>query len=469
MEEEKRLPRNIRQIGETEDNVRVYLEDYAYTFIRKLDVRRESRAGILLGSREMAEGKQCFFLRGAVELEGLIREDGIHFSEETWKAAETEISSYFSECSICGWFIRAKEDTGLNRNLLKKVHEQVFAEEDCLMYLREDENDCFWLGEGGSIRKLRGYCVYYERNFQMQNYMLSCRERPESETVNDRAAQNFRKIMKSRQKEKQTQPAVWTQIATAAAVAVIFVGSLYLIGQAVIRQNRDSQVPAFAVGASVERESPEAENGGMEPESGTGGKRANRGSTESGMSGSESTDGGMSDNESAGSGTSDRESAGSKNVNGDRTDDSTEKNTESEKGTAEYPDRAANTDEMEADGKAAGNKSSEPDIGGLKIDLPTLRFELETGTQGSQEADLTAGAETVQSAGTNEAASVPGSEETVQAQAVAGTRYVIQPGDTLAQLSIRFYGTTDMIPQICEKNGISNPNTIFIGQEIELP
>ena len=124
---------------------------------------------------------------------------------------------------------------------------------------------------------------------------------------------------------------------------------------------------------------------------------------------------------------------------------------------------------MEADGKAAGNKSSEPDIGGLKIDLPTLRFELETGTQGSQEADLTAGAETVQSAGTNEAASVPGSEETVQAQAVAGTRYVIQPGDTLAQLSIRFYGTTDMIPQICEKNGISNPNTIFIGQEIELP
>lgn len=462
MEEEKRLPRNIRQIGETEDNVRVYLEDYAYTFIRKLDVRRESRAGILLGSREMAEGKQCFFLRGAVELEGLIGEDGIHFSEETWKAAETEISSYFSDCSICGWFIRAKEDTSPDRNLLKKVHEQVFAEEDCLMYLREDENDCFWLGEGGSIRKLKGYCVYYERNFQMQNYMLSCRERPAGETVNDRAAQNFRKIMKSRQKEKQTQPAVWTQIATAAAVAVIFVGSLYLIGQAVIRQNRDSQVPAFAVGASVERESPESETGSAKEESGTGEERA--------------------DSASTGVGRADSESAG--------------KSTESVEDTAEYQNPAANTDETNADGKTAGSKSSESDLGGLKIDLPTLRFEPETGVPGSQGTDLTAGAETAQaagektstkepgengaassaeetapaqSAGTSGAASAPGSEETVQAQAVPGTKYVIQPGDTLAQLSIRFYGTTDMIPQICEKNGISNPNTIFIGQEIELP
>ena len=36
MEEEKRLPKNIRQMAEKEERVRVYLEDYAYTFIHKL-------------------------------------------------------------------------------------------------------------------------------------------------------------------------------------------------------------------------------------------------------------------------------------------------------------------------------------------------------------------------------------------------------------------------------------------------
>ena len=34
MEEEKKLPKNIRQMAEKEERVRVYLEDYAYTFIR---------------------------------------------------------------------------------------------------------------------------------------------------------------------------------------------------------------------------------------------------------------------------------------------------------------------------------------------------------------------------------------------------------------------------------------------------
>ena len=37
MEEEKKLPKNIRQMAEKEERVRVYLEDYAYTFIRKLN------------------------------------------------------------------------------------------------------------------------------------------------------------------------------------------------------------------------------------------------------------------------------------------------------------------------------------------------------------------------------------------------------------------------------------------------
>ena len=47
MEEEKKLPKNIRQMAEKEERVRVYLEDYAYTFIRKLNCTGHVRTGIL--------------------------------------------------------------------------------------------------------------------------------------------------------------------------------------------------------------------------------------------------------------------------------------------------------------------------------------------------------------------------------------------------------------------------------------
>lgn len=47
MEEEKKLPKNIRQMAEKEERVRVYLEDYAYTFIRKLNCTGHVRTGYI--------------------------------------------------------------------------------------------------------------------------------------------------------------------------------------------------------------------------------------------------------------------------------------------------------------------------------------------------------------------------------------------------------------------------------------
>ena len=58
MEEEKKLPKNIRQMAEKEERVRVYLEDYAYTFIRKLNCTGHVRTGILLGSKMVTENKK---------------------------------------------------------------------------------------------------------------------------------------------------------------------------------------------------------------------------------------------------------------------------------------------------------------------------------------------------------------------------------------------------------------------------
>lgn len=59
MEEEKKLPKNIRQMAEKEERVRVYLEDYAYTFIRKLNCTGHVRTGILLEAKWLQKTKDA--------------------------------------------------------------------------------------------------------------------------------------------------------------------------------------------------------------------------------------------------------------------------------------------------------------------------------------------------------------------------------------------------------------------------
>ena len=49
-----RLPKNIRQIGERDDIVRVYVEDYVNTYLKRLFPvgGQDLRAGLLLGNTE---------------------------------------------------------------------------------------------------------------------------------------------------------------------------------------------------------------------------------------------------------------------------------------------------------------------------------------------------------------------------------------------------------------------------------
>ena len=204
MEEEKKLPKNIRQMAEKEERVRVYLEDYAYTFIRKLNCTGHVRTGILLGSKMVTENKRCWFVKGAVELEdaqGSTEEENEQktaITQQVWDNTLSVIQEYFPGCSICGWFISGTEENFPDGEELKKTHRQIFSGENCLMYWKKGDEESFWMEEEDTILHLKGYFVYYEKNNEMQNYMLS-RNADQSEDVSDQAALNFRKIMKEKQ------------------------------------------------------------------------------------------------------------------------------------------------------------------------------------------------------------------------------------------------------------------------------
>ena len=65
-------------------------------------------------------------------------------------------------------------------------------------------------------------------------------------------------------------------------------------------------------------------------------------------------------------------------------------------------------------------------------------------------------------------------EETIEAAEPTGNSvvqesYTVQTGDTLAGISRAYYGTDEMISEICNLNGISNGDYIQVGEIILLP
>ena len=47
--------------------------------------------------------------------------------------------------------------------------------------------------------------------------------------------------------------------------------------------------------------------------------------------------------------------------------------------------------------------------------------------------------------------------------------YIVEEGDNLGYISLKFYGTSDMVSSIMEVNGMDDANKIYSGQKIKLP
>ena len=85
-----KLPKNIRQIGDTDQVVRLYVEDYVNTYLKRLYPagNQTLRVGLLLGNTENYDGTPYIFIDGAIEMEDVeVSGEKVEFSENAWKKA----------------------------------------------------------------------------------------------------------------------------------------------------------------------------------------------------------------------------------------------------------------------------------------------------------------------------------------------------------------------------------------------
>lgn len=407
-----KLPKNIRQVGERDQVVKLYIEDYVNTYLKRLYPAggQDLRVGLLLGEIRTEEGIPFLFIDGALEMEQVTREgEKVEFTEEAWKKAYQVMEQMFPHRSVQGWFLCGAPGCTLSPLDYWKQHGQYFSEKNQLMYLNsglEGEEAIYTASEDG-FYKLRGYSIYYERNQMMQDYMVSRKDarRVESGT-RDMVIQDFRDRMEERkQSVGHARSAIGLLGGTCSVLAVlVLAGGLVMFGN--YRKMKDME----AVIASV-----------MPSDVKTGGLRSFAGQDEDGDLEVESVPGEV------------------------------------------YPtladiviDQGTGTDVNAAGNDAAGMEAGADAAGNTNAGTSA------SGAQNASETSTPHGGNAGASADAAPAAAV------VQIPSDA-VKYVVQEGETLYGICIERYHSMAQIPQICAWNGLADENHISVGQELYLP
>lgn len=170
------LPNNVRQIGNEQGNRRVYIEDYAYSFIKDIvvDEDEDGAVGILLGDTQEADGITYIFIKGVVEVtNAAVFTDRIAFTEETWPVTRKYIERYFREFNILGWYLCSSKITDKNMDIINEADSNSFNEKDNVFFMvNSGAGDEVFMEKGEKgLSPLTGYTVYFEKNNSMQRYM----------------------------------------------------------------------------------------------------------------------------------------------------------------------------------------------------------------------------------------------------------------------------------------------------------
>ena len=435
-----KLPKNTRQIGERDQSVRLYLEDYVNTYLKRLFPKggQDLRVGVLLGTSEEHDGVPYLFVDGALEMEDVAEQgEKVELTESAWKKVYQDMDRLCPKRSVLGWFLCGAPGAALSPLNYWKQHGQYFAGKNQLMYLNsglEGEEAVYITSEDG-FYKLRGYHIYYERNQMMQDYMIMRKDVRRVETgTGEPVVRDFRQRMeenKSQITSRRGSIRVLGSLCSALAMVV-------LAGGVVMVNNYDKMQKMESVLTSVLPEGISWQNSlsAVENSQKKGGLLRN------------SQTGQMSGTENGGDNLLVEHASGGVNPT-----------LAHETMSETYPETAGqsqNETVMEAeeqnrvseDGQADGERPAEA--------------ENQTGTDQPSSHDP-AGTKTAPAQATTE------SDRAAISAALASGTYQIQPGETLYGICLKLYGNGSRLEEICRLNGLEDENKIMAGQNLILP
>lgn len=446
------LPKNLIQMGKPDRTHKIFVEDYIISYIKEWNRESDGQpAGIALYGQVYKESNyKYYFMYGASRIEGLDRR-GPYLSQSDREEINNVGNRYFEEYSFLGWCI-----------------------------VREELPETIFLDTRGKAIEVNGYACFFEKNESMLNFMLEMDERekrcarqaennPEN-AVMDNAWADASPAVQDGQADGQTETTVFqgeyggnyrslpleNRIAAAKkasdknaasektasykkknrqmikhlermkmAAAAMFV-VLCVIGITTINDPdkiEEMQVAARQVITDLSQQKiPDAENDNALTANGSA---HTAGSATNGTGITGTTVAATGGNTATANGTP--TTANGANTTGGN--------------TATANDNTTATNATGTSGTTTGSSAS-----GMPWSDVTPPDAFPTGTTGT----------------------ATGTTGTIQT-ATQPTSYTIMRGDTLNAICRRKYGDLGMVKQVCELNGIKNPNNIEVGQTILLP
>lgn len=232
-----KMPKNIRQIGKVNGNRKIYMEDYVMTFIKQLSGEDYSqcKAAVLVGQYVKVENTRNLFVSGAIEVEGIDTTGDITFSNDIWTNIYELIKKYFVDMEIVGWFLGGPGYLLEDEEKIRKAHIDNFAGQDktLLTYDNMEKEETFLIFENNRLVKQDGYYIYYEKNEEMQTYMVEHKNiQKGEEKYDDRVTKEIRNVIQNKKPASQDESKGVTRLMYAAgtllAVIVLIVGAAML-------------------------------------------------------------------------------------------------------------------------------------------------------------------------------------------------------------------------------------------------
>ena len=164
---EKKLPKDIRQIGRPDVGERIYIEDEVYKYLHPYESNSEKLVYVLLGRFENYSGRQCTFVEAAIQLEHLEFDAEIpRWSDHEWAYIYKRLKDEYDSMVIVGW---ALDHRGSLPNMTKQIeqfHQTHFGGIHQTLFLMDtlEKEETFFSLRNGHLYRRAGFYIYYDKH-----------------------------------------------------------------------------------------------------------------------------------------------------------------------------------------------------------------------------------------------------------------------------------------------------------------
>lgn len=193
------LPKNVRQVGETMQGTRFFIEDYVMTFLRKcMGDKKEEGIVLFVGKRGKKEAQNCIFIYGAIVAECNVLDGKRALDTQKWQEIYQAVQTYFPKGELFGFGCGVGMWNSQVDQSIQAMQKENFPMEDRLLFLADlgEKEEKLFVTKKEGLQELPGYWIYFSKNTQMQEYMLAASPHKSMEGgYQDDVTQNIREVI----------------------------------------------------------------------------------------------------------------------------------------------------------------------------------------------------------------------------------------------------------------------------------